>query len=96
MSTLVDPSRIERIVGMKRRRQAHYGRAISGEQTVYILHSQRCLDSGIDLRNCRFSRALDLGIEHPYWTGAGDKPVVLGVWNGHLIPIKVMGADDAN
>jgi hypothetical protein len=29
------------------------------EQTVYILHSRECLTSGIDLRDCRFSLALD-------------------------------------
>ncbi len=38
---------IEQIVGIRRHSQAHFGRAVSAERTVYILHSQRCLDSGI-------------------------------------------------
>lgn len=87
MSDLVDASQIERIVGVKRHRQAHYGRAVSAEQTVYILHSQRCLDSGIDLRDCRFSRALDQGIRPSSWEGHEDVPVGLGVWQDRLVPI---------
>jgi len=43
-------------------------RVLSAEQTVYILHPQACLDSGIDLRNCRFSLALDNGIDLDEWT----------------------------
>lgn len=88
MSEPVDPTRIEQIVGVKRHRQVHYGRAVSSERTVYILHSQQCLDSGVDLRQCRFSRALDRGIEMARWGYRQDMAVVLGVWNGRLIPIK--------
>jgi hypothetical protein len=79
MTALVSPSRIEEIVGVKRHRQVHYGRAVSTEQTMYILHSQRCLDSGIDLRECRFSVALDRGIELKVWDDLQDRPVVLRV-----------------
>jgi hypothetical protein len=50
MSDLVPAEDIERIVGAPRHYQAHYGCAVSSEQTVYILHSKRCLGSGIDLR----------------------------------------------
>ena len=87
MSELVPASDIERIVGIARHRQAHYARAITAEQTVYILHSQRCLDTGIDLRDCRFSVALDQGIRESDWEGRFDRPVPLGVWGGRLIPI---------
>jgi hypothetical protein len=87
MSDLVDSSRIEAIVGVNRHRQAHYGRAVSAEQTVYILHSQRCLDSGIDLRECRFSVALDRGINLAVWDDLQDRPVVLGVWQDRLMPL---------
>lgn len=67
MSDLVDPAIIEQIVGKKRHRTRHYGRAVSREQTVYILHSQECRDSTPDLRDCPFSLALDRGIEVEHW-----------------------------
>ena len=67
MTKLVSPSDIERIVGVTRAAHEHWGRAVSAEQTVYILHSQTCLDSGVDLRDCPFSVALDLGIDVDDW-----------------------------
>ena len=88
MTDLVAAEDIEHIVGIERHRQSHYGRAVSAEQTVYILHSRRCLDSGIDLRECRFSLALDEGISESQWKDAEDKPVLLGVWNGRLVPLR--------
>lgn len=88
MSELVPAEDIERIVGIERHRQVHYGRAVSDEQTVYILHSRQCLDSGIDLRDCRFSKALDLGIEMGSWDGFEDVAVALGVWRDRLIPLR--------
>ena len=87
MSALVDPSRIEEIVGVKRHRQVHYGRAASEEQTFYILHSQECLDRGVDLRECLFSVALDGGIEVVVWDALQDRPVVLGVLQDRLVPL---------
>jgi hypothetical protein len=88
MSDLVPTEDIERIVGVARHYQVHYGRAVSSEQTIYILHSKRCRDSGIDLRDCRFSTALDKGIKMKSWTGFEDMPVMLGVWHGLLVPLK--------
>lgn len=87
MSDLVNPSDIERIVGVKRGRSLHCGRAVSDEQMVYILHSRMCVDTGTDLRNCRFSIALDRGINERAWAGHEDRPVMLGIRNGLLIPI---------
>jgi len=89
MTRLVSPSSIEEIVGVKRHRQAHFGRAVSAEQTFYILHSQRCLDSGIDLRECRFSVALDCGIELEVWGKLQDRPVFLSVRQDRLVPAGV-------
>jgi hypothetical protein len=88
MSNLVPTEDIERIVGTARHRKVHYGRASSREQVVYILHSKECLTSGIDLRGCRFSMALDRGIDERRWTGYEDVPVALGVWNDDLVPLK--------
>lgn len=87
MSDLVPAEDIERIVGVARHRKAHYGRAVSAENTVYILHSAECRDSGIDLRDCRFSQALDRGIRTYSWNGFEDVAVALAVWNERLVPL---------
>lgn len=90
MTQRVPADRIEEIVGAKRHATDHYGRAISAEQTVYILHSQACKDSTPDLRDCPFSLALDQGIERTYpWTGwqrVQDQPVRLEISRGYLMP----------
>lgn len=90
MSNLVPAGTIEEIVGTRRHRTDHYGRAVSAEQTVYILHSQQCRDTTPDLRDCPYSIALDRGIEHPLpWTGwrrVQDKPTRLSIANGYLMP----------
>lgn len=90
MSNLVPPDIIEEIVGTRRHPTEHYGRAISADQHVYILHSQQCRDSTPDLRDCPYSVALDRGIEHPYpWTGwrrVQDKPTMLTISRGYLMP----------
>ena len=87
MSDLVPADQIEDIVGAKRHPLHHLGRAVSTERTVYILHSQRCKDSGIDLRDCVWSRALDRGINEDEWRDCQDRPVVLHVWLGVLMPL---------
>lgn len=55
----------------------HWARAVSAEQTVYVLHSRECLESGTDLRQCRFSLALDNGIRQDEWTE--DRAVIVDV-----------------
>lgn len=75
MSDIVPAEDIERIVGMERHPTEHWGRAVSAEQRVYILHSRECLDSGRDLRECPYSLALDNGIDPFDWTE--DVPVSL-------------------
>jgi hypothetical protein len=62
MTDLVDAKEIERIVGVKRHPTEHWGRACVSRWAFFILHSEACRDSGIDLRFCPFSRALD---NHP-------------------------------
>lgn len=87
MSDLVAAEHIEQIVGVSRHPTDHIGRAVSVEQTVYILHSHECRDSGIDLRRCRFSLALDRGIDVEQWTE--DVPLRLAVVDGWLVPAAV-------
>lgn len=86
MSNLVDPTEIERIVGAKRHATWHLACAISAEETVYILHSQTCKDSGIDLRECLFSVALDDGIDLDDWRDREDRTVAVTIRRGRLIP----------
>ena len=90
MSAPVPAEQIEAIVGVQRHPDRHYARAVSAVQTVYILHSQECLDSGVDLRECAYSIALDKGIEHfiPWsgWRRVQDRPVPVEVFRGWLVP----------
>lgn len=88
MSAIVDPERIEGLVGAKRHPTRHLGRAVSAEQTVYVLHSALCKAKGDDLRDCSYSRALDLGIVPSRWEGHEDRAVVLGLDRDGLVPVR--------
>lgn len=90
MTNLVDRSQIERLVGAKRRPTMHLGRTDSEVDTFYILHSKRCLDSGIDLRECRYSLALDQGIDMSVWENYFDEPVTLRIVQGRLVPGRAL------
>lgn len=86
MSALVPADQIEQLVGARRHALAHLGRAVSAEQTVYVLHSQACKDSGIDLRACGYSLALDRGIDPHDWQDRHDQAVTLQHAHGFLMP----------
>lgn len=87
MSDLVPAEDIEAIVGQERHKVCHYGRAVSAEETLYILHSHDCKDSGIDLRECEYSTAQDNGIDPARWQGFEDEAVVLYIEDGRLRPL---------
>lgn len=84
MTQHVPADQIERIVGRTRPVQDHYARAVSAEQTVYILHSRECLASFADLRDCPWSLALDRGIDISEWVE--DAPLAVRVRDGRLVP----------
>ena len=84
MTELVPADEIESIVGRKRSVKDHYARAVSAEQTVYILHSRECLDMHADLRECPWSLALDRGIDLDEWVV--DVPLTVYVRSGRLLP----------
>ena len=86
MTERVDPADIERIVGTPRHDSLHYGRAVSDEQTFYILHARDCVADFEDLRDCPFSLALDHGLDLDLWSDMLDKPVSLRVKWGQLLP----------
>lgn len=83
MTDLVPAEVIERRVGARRHHTLHLGRAVSAEQKVYILHSVECRESSPDLRTCKFSLALDRGIDLSRWVE--DTPVVLVMERGRLL-----------
>lgn len=91
MTEHVPASEIERIVGVERHPTRHYARAVSAEQTVYILHSHECLRGHADLRNCPWSLALDRGIDESTWSGREDRAVLVRVREGRLIPDRGEG-----
>ena len=91
MSDLVNPDDIERIVGVERHRTRHYARAVSAEQTVYILHSVECRAMYDDLRDCPWSLALDRGIDEYDWSDREDRAVLVRVRNGRLVPDRGEG-----
>lgn len=87
MTDLADPTTIEEVVGVPRHWRAHWGRVVSKEETVYILHSKNCLEDNPDLRDCEFSLALDNGININDWIL--DTPVVLDIRDNRLVPAVI-------
>ena len=97
MSDIVSASKIEAIVGAKRHPTRHIARAVSAEQTVYVLHPEACLRfHRADLRECKFSRALDNGIEKvsSSWMHVQDVPVVVDAVAGYLLPRTELPRED--
>ncbi len=86
MTDPVPANEIERIVGVSRHDTDHIGRAVSAEQRLYILHPKECLATQTDARSCEFSVALDNGIMMSKWGEFEDRPMVLGTFEGRLIP----------
>ena len=84
MTDRVPAEQIEKIVGRKRSDREHYARAVSAEQTVYVLHSRECLALNADLRDCPWSLALDRGIDLDEWVE--DVPLTVYVRSGRLLP----------
>lgn len=85
MTQKVPAEEIEEIVGRERHPVLHFGRAVSEEEQFYILHSYRCLYSHDDLRGCKFSLALDNGVDFP----VADTPLVLSIRNDFLVGHQV-------
>jgi len=89
VTDLVDQKLIEAIVGRERHPDAHYARLVTGEYTIYVLHSKACLAEHKDLRECRLSLALDKGTNPLWWAGLEDRAVPVTVWAGLLAPTTV-------
>ncbi len=88
MSIFEGPEDIETMVGAERHATVHLARAVSADQRLYILHSTECVQAGIDLRECPYSVALDLGIDKALWRFEQDRVVVLTICSdkGDLLP----------
>lgn len=78
MSERVPADQIEEIVGVERHPTEHRARCDTEAQMVYVLHSHACVQTGVDLRLCRFSRALNRTIDDR-WRGWEDRPVVVSI-----------------
>ncbi len=86
----VPADKIEEIVGVSRDPVTHWGRAVSEEERVYILHSAECRASMEDLLECEYSRALGRGIDCGFpwtlWRHVQDQPVPLEIFDGYVLP----------
>lgn len=80
----VPKEKIEDIVGVKRADFEHWGIARSKDETVYVLHSQACLDTDRIMYDCIYTVAQERGIDLDRWVQ--DKPVQLRVEGGRLVP----------
>lgn len=86
MSRLESAETIEATVGALRHPTEHVARAVTAEERVYVMHSAECLASGIDLRECKYSIALDRGILLRAWRLFPDRPVRVFLEGGRLVP----------
>lgn len=86
VTELVPAEDIERIVGVKRHEKYHYARAVSAEQTVYVLHPHECIAMYTDLRVCPWSIALDDGIDTNEWVE--DTPLRVNLLHNRLKPLR--------
>lgn len=91
MTQLVDPEKIESIVGVKRHARAHFGRMSHTDRILYILHSKLCLEDNEDLRQCKFSLALDRGLDPKKWEGFENLTIPLQVIDDKLVPARMAG-----
>ena len=83
MTNLVDPSKIEKIVGAKRDSRLHIGRFDTPTGEFYILHSQECVSSTQDLRLCDYSKSLDsTWIDEVDWIDAVNTPYFIQLEGG--------------
>lgn len=96
MSRVESAKTIEAKVEASRHDTDHLGRAVSVTERVYVLHSKECVARGIDLRECEFSIALDLGIHLGAWESHRDVPVVLGIdpEHGDLVPVRDVASSE--
>lgn len=83
MTNRVPKEDIELKVGRRRDPIRHYGKLRTDDWLMYILHSQECVDSFEDLRECPYSLALDRGVDELEWPT--DVTVHLGISDGSLV-----------
>jgi hypothetical protein len=95
MTQLESTATIEATVGVRRHPTRHIARVVTAEDRVYILHSDRCLNSRAnsttDLRDCMYSKALDRGLIASHWQDDLDRAVVviIDILTGRLEPTSV-------
>lgn len=85
---VVPSDEIEEIVGCLRFKDKHVGYVMSSRKTVYVMHSHYCRDSNVDLRQCKYSLAIEDGIDEEVWSGHMDKPMFVEVEDNTLVPAR--------
>lgn len=92
MSKLVPTEEVESVVGATRHQTLHIGRAVTETETLYLLHPHSCKDTGIDLRECEYSLAMDIGINPERWTNFFDQAVFVEIENEMVVPVSTIGS----
>lgn len=87
MTQLVDPKKIESLVGATRHGTLHLGRWNTENDRIYILHSHKCVRSGIDLRECPYSQCMTAGAFSHTWSQHPNSTVVLSIQRNELTPL---------
>lgn len=80
MTTPVDPTLIEEIVGIARHATEHYARLDSQSQQTYVLHSAECLtEVGTPAPDCPYTAAQENGVLDNIgdWFAAENQPVIV-------------------
>lgn len=91
----VDPDEIERLVGALRHTTLHIARANTEEGKLYLVHPHSCIqlhDGGEDYRTaCKYSKCLAWGLDPQAWEEHLDRPVVVEIKGGQLVPGEGLG-----
>lgn len=83
------------VVGVDRHPIEHWGKAVSAERLLYILHSESCVEARDDLTECIYSKALDNGIDLERWQGHFDKAALLVIEDWRLVPHPTLWSESA-
>lgn len=91
MSTEETPEFIETKIGVSRHQRLHIALVSPDEMMVYLSHPEECearLNSR-SLTECRYSYAMDMGIQPELWTHAMNSPqFVIINYKGTLSPVE--------
>jgi len=98
MAEKMTPEDVDRVFssrGVNRHTNVHVAIALSEDQTVYVLHSKKCLERTGGRFDCEFTDALQWGIEVDDWVEDVPLVCVVNPLSGLLDPVMwVCGSCD--